>query len=124
MRKRHVKDQHLRLLIIGGYGTFGGRLAELLCREERLALAIAGRSKSAALAFCRALPPGAAREALEVNRDGDMAQRIEEINPHIVVDASGPFQAYGGDPYRVVKAALEPMGFAVAPRTSAASGCL
>ena len=101
-----MKDQHLRLLIIGGYGTFGGRLAELLCREERIALVIAGRSKSAALALCHALPPGAAREALAVDRDGDVAWLIEKVNPDIVVDASGPFQAYGKAPYRVVKAAL------------------
>lgn len=101
-----MKDQHLRLLIIGGYGTFGGRLAELLCREERIALVIAGRSKSAALDFCHVLPPGALREALALNRDRDVARQIQKINPHIVVDASGPFQAYGEDPYRVVKAAL------------------
>ena len=101
-----MKNQHLRLLIIGGYGTFGGRLAELLCREQRIALVIAGRSKSTALALCHALPPGAAREALAVDRDRDVARQVEKINPNIVVDASGPFQAYGEDPYRVVKAAL------------------
>lgn len=101
-----MNDQRLRLLIIGGYGTFGGRLAELLCRERRVSLVIAGRSESAALAFCDALPPGATREALAVDRDRDVARRIEKVNPDIVVDASGPFQAYGKDPYRVVKAAL------------------
>ena len=81
-------------------------MAELLCRERRVSLVIAGRSKSAALAFCHAIPPGAAREALAVDRDGDVARRIEKVNPDIVVDASGPFQGYGEDPYRVVKAAL------------------
>ena len=101
-----MNDQRLRLLIIGGYGTFGGRLAELLCREERIALVIAGRSKSAALAYCHALPPGALREALALDRDRDVARQIQKISPHIVVDASGPFQAYGEDPYRVVEAAL------------------
>ncbi|MDE0455554.1 MAG: DUF4166 domain-containing protein [Gammaproteobacteria bacterium] len=101
-----MNDQRLRLLIIGGYGTFGGRLAELLCRERQVSLVIAGRSKSAALAFCHALPPGATREALAVDRDRDVARRIEQVNPDIVVDASGPFQAYGEDAYRVVKVAL------------------
>ena len=47
-----------------------------------------------------------AREALAVDRDGDVARRIEKVNPDIVVDASGPFQSYAKDPYRVVKAAL------------------
>lgn len=101
-----MNDQRLRLLIIGGYGTFGGRLAELLCRERRVSLVIAGRSKSAALAFCHALHPGATREALAVDRNRDVARRIEKVNADIVVDASGPFQAYGENPYRVVKAAL------------------
>ena len=96
----------LRVLIIGGYGTFGGRLAELLCRNEALSLVIAGRSVSGAQAFCSDLPPGASRKALALDRDRDVEGRIREVSPDIVVDASGPFQAYGDDPYRVVKAAL------------------
>jgi len=32
-----VQD-HLSLLIVGGYGTFGGRIVELLESEPRLAL--------------------------------------------------------------------------------------
>lgn len=105
-REVSTPNSYLRVLIIGGYGTFGGRLAELLCRNEALSLAIAGRSKSGALAFCDALPRGASREALALDRDRDVEGRISEIGPDIVVDASGPFQAYGDDPYRVVKAAL------------------
>ena len=34
----------LKVLIIGRYGTFGGRLAKLLADEYRLILLIAGRS--------------------------------------------------------------------------------
>ena len=97
----------LRVLIVGGYGTFGGRLAELLCRDEALSLVIAGRSESGARAFCRDLPPGASREALALDRDRDVEGAIREAAPDIVVDASGPFQAYGDDPYRVVRAALD-----------------
>ena len=41
----------LRVLILGGYGTFGGRLAELLAGDIRLALLIAGRSEEKAVAF-------------------------------------------------------------------------
>ena len=98
----------MRVLIVGGYGTFGGRLAELLCREPALTLFIAGRSKQKASAFCEQLPAGADREALacDRDRDRDMARILEESAPDIVVDASGPFQAYGGDPYRLVKAAV------------------
>lgn len=101
-----MTDTTLRVLIIGGYGTFGGRLAELLCHEQAISLTIAGRSESSAQAFCKELPPGGSREALALDRDGNVKGRISEVGPDIVVDASGPFQAYGHDPYRVVKAAL------------------
>ncbi len=36
----------LKVLILGGYGTFGGRLARLLADEDRLTLIIAGRSRA------------------------------------------------------------------------------
>ena len=41
-----------RILIIGGYGTFGGRLVQLLADETRLTLIVAGRSREKADAFC------------------------------------------------------------------------
>ena len=34
----------MKLLIVGGYGTFGGRLVDLLKNESRLELLVAGRS--------------------------------------------------------------------------------
>jgi hypothetical protein len=101
-----VTESGLKVLILGGYGKFGGQLAELLCDETRLTLIIAGRSAQKASAFCEKLPPGAGRLAEAVDRNGDIVSRLKEIAPDIVVDASGPFQAYGRDPYRVVKAAL------------------
>ncbi len=96
----------LRVLILGGYGAFGGRLAHLLCDDPRLTLVIAGRACAKAEAFCAALPGEAARAAAEVDRDGDVAAAVAALAPQVVVDASGPFQAYGTDPYRVVRAAL------------------
>jgi hypothetical protein len=96
----------LKILILGGYGTFGGRLAKLLADEERLTLLIAGRSKQRAAEFCNALPARAEVLALAFDRDGDVEAQMRAIKPDIVVDASGPFQFYGADPYRVVRAAL------------------
>ena len=49
----------LKVLILGGYGTFGGRLAQLLADEERLTLIVAGRSLAKAQAFCTSLRPAA-----------------------------------------------------------------
>jgi hypothetical protein len=96
----------LRVLIVGGYGVFGGRLAGLLADEARLTLIIAGRSPSKAQAFCEALPPGAGREAAQFDRDGDLATQLSALKPDVVVDASGPFQVYGDEPYRLVQASI------------------
>src|SRR5215470_7207553 len=96
-----------KILILGGYGTFGGRLARLLADEPRLTVLIAGRSLAKAKAFCASLGQAAATmRPVELNRDGDVAPQLRALKPDIVVDASGPFQAYGTDPYRVVEAAL------------------
>jgi len=96
----------LRVLIVGGYGNFGLRLATLLAPDPRLALVIAGRSRDKAAAACAGLPQGAAREAAAFDRDGDVAAALRAIAPDLVVDASGPFQEYGAAPYRVVEACL------------------
>lgn len=96
----------MKILIIGGYGTFGGRLAQLLADDERLTLLIAGRSKQKAEAFCKQLTSKANKVPLLFDRDGDVESQILNINPTLVVDATGPFQIYGEDPYRVIKACI------------------
>jgi hypothetical protein len=98
--------RRLKVLILGGYGAFGGRLAELLSDEPRLTLVIAGRSKAKAQAFCARLHGAASQKAMSLDRDRALAAQLAEISPDVVVDASGPFQAYGEDPYRVAGAAL------------------
>jgi hypothetical protein len=96
----------LKVLILGGYGTFGGRLAQLLANEAGVTLLIAGRSRDKAVAFCASLPAGAESQPLAFDRDGDVETQIAPIAPDLIVDATGPFQSYGDDPYRVVKACL------------------
>ena len=95
----------VRVLILGGYGTFGGRLAHLLGGTPGLELIIAGRSLEQAERFCAALPGN--RRAARVDRNGNLKQQIAALAPDILVDASGPFQAYGHAPYRVVEVTLE-----------------
>ena len=93
------------VLILGGYGTFGGRLAHLLASEPRLRLLIAGRSRDKAERFCDVFPVPATVAPIAFDRDGDVEMQLREAAPDLVVDASGPFQAYG-DAYRVVRACL------------------
>lgn len=98
--------QPITLLIIGGYGTFGGKLARLLCDEPALTIIVAGRSFAKANAFCQQLQGAATIEAQCVDRNGDLDTYFEALHPDIVVDASGPFQTFKERPYRVVEAAI------------------
>jgi hypothetical protein len=100
-------DGGLTVLIVGGYGTFGGRLGQLLQDEARLTLIVAGRSLDKARAWCA--DRGQARAMLvpaAFDRGGDLDAQIAALAPDILVDASGPFQAYGERPYRVIEACL------------------
>jgi len=96
----------MNILILGGYGTFGGRLAHLLAEDGRLTLWLAGRSIQKAKTFCEGLPSGARKVPVFFDRNADVEVQIREIKPDVVVDAMGPFQVYGEDPYRVVKACI------------------
>src|SRR5215470_8267407 len=101
-----MTSRSLKVLILGGYGTFGGRLAQLLADADGLTLVIAGRSRTKAEAFCAQLRSAAEAVPAAFERDGDIEQQLRTIAPDIVVDATGPFQSYGDDPYRVVRAAV------------------
>jgi hypothetical protein len=98
----------MKVLIIGGYGTFGSRLARLLVNQSQLTLLIAGRSIKQAQGLCKQLNSNAATVLpLYFDRnDSEIEDRLRSIQPDLVVDATGPFQSYGKDPYRVVKACL------------------
>ncbi|WP_316013827.1 DUF4166 domain-containing protein [Roseobacter sp. HKCCA0434] len=87
-----------RVLILGGYGVFGGRLARLLLADGH-DVTVAGRSIDKARRFCRRW--GGRPLALDRFGPLDAFEGVE-----VVVDASGPFQATGDDPYRAARAAL------------------
>lgn len=92
----------LRVLVLGGYGVFGGRLARLLAGTEGLALVIAGRSRAKAEAFAA----GLGAEAAVFDRDRAPGRQLAALAPDLVIDATGPFQAYGDAPYALVEAAI------------------
>ncbi|TGT65881.1 SDR family NAD(P)-dependent oxidoreductase [bacterium M00.F.Ca.ET.159.01.1.1] len=98
----------MKLLIVGGYGTFGGRIVQLLENEPRLELLVAGRSLGKAEAYCKGRGATRARLApVMFDRDGDLRTQLTGMRPDIVVDASGPFQAYGEGRYRLVEACID-----------------
>ena len=95
----------MKILILGGYGVFGGRLAELLADVPDLDLLICGRDLGRATRFCAAYQ-GAARVYPHALDRRDIAAALDSLGPDLVVDASGPFQDYGADGYRVVAACI------------------
>ncbi|CTQ48311.1 SDR family oxidoreductase [Jannaschia donghaensis] len=81
-----------RVLLIGGTGVFGSRLATGLRKQPGVVVRVAGRG---------------ADNDVRLDCDApDLAARIAAEEPDIVIDAAGPFQTYGDDPYRVARAAI------------------
>ena len=75
-----------RILIIGGYGTFGGRLVQLLADETRLTLIVAGRSREKADALALGpLRAGVGANDLDDSRHEQAAEK--QRNQHARGDA-------------------------------------
>lgn len=95
----------MKILILGGYGVFGGRLAELLSDVPAIELLICGRDLSRAQAFCSRYKGRARVRPLALDRAG-IAAGLHSQKPDLVVDASGPFQDYGTNRYGVITACI------------------
>lgn len=96
----------MTILILGGYGVFGGRLAELLSDIPGIELIICGRDLSRAEAFRLRFKGQARLRALALDR-ADIVDGLRTQRPDLVIDASGPFQDYGTDRYRVISACID-----------------
>ena len=97
----------LRILIVGGYGTFGERLVQLMEEEPRLTLLVAGRSLERARACCaRHAHAAATLVPTTFERAQEDPQPLAALAVDLVVDASGPFQAYGAQRYRLIEHCL------------------
>ncbi|KDA00472.1 hypothetical protein HPO_00545 [Hyphomonas polymorpha PS728] len=92
-----------RILIIGGYGVFGGRLARALVRAGYTDVVVAGRNLAAAEAFCR--EAGGTPAQLDTDTE-DFSAQVAALAPAILIDAAGPWQAYGNAPYAIAQAAI------------------
>jgi saccharopine dehydrogenase-like NADP-dependent oxidoreductase len=86
--------QPKRVLIIGGYGNFGGFITEQLSGDTNLDLIVAGRSPEKARTFAAKFP---SVEAAMVDVGKDIAGTLSDIGPDIVIHTSGPFQGQGYD---------------------------
>ena len=89
----------MKVLLIGGTGVFGSRLARLLIRDEHH-VTLAARNR----ARVQALASELGCDAITLDRDGDLSG---VVGFDVVIDAAGPFHTHGPDPYRLARAALK-----------------
>lgn len=88
----------MKVLVLGGYGVFGERVARLLVRDGK-EVTIAGRNGGKAAALAASL--GCA--SVLMDRQGDLELLVQY---QVLLDAAGPFHAYGHNPYRLPRAAI------------------
>ncbi len=81
-----------RVLIIGGYGTFGTYIARRLASNKGLRLIIAGRSREQANQMASSLPAANPAVSAALDIRGKLDRALEVLAPDIVLHTSGPFQ--------------------------------
>jgi hypothetical protein len=80
----------MKVLILGGYGNFGKRIARLLTRKG-VAITIAGRDSAKAIAFAKVLPSELVNIAV-FDVKADLPSQLEILKPLVVINTCGPFQ--------------------------------
>ena len=83
----------MKALILGGYGNFGKRIADLLTRKG-VPVVIAGRDRAKAEAAAKGLPPALADYAA-FDAKSDLLRQLPTFRPGIVINTCGPFQNSG-----------------------------
>ncbi len=96
----------MKILVLGGYGVFGGRLIELLLDVPDLEIIVSGRNQQKAEEFC-GLHHGAATLIPRALERSDIGTALSILAPDVVIDASGPFQGYGENRYIVINACID-----------------
>ena len=95
-------ERTLTTIIVGGSGVFGSRLADGLVGDGFTDVVIAGRDLDRAQAVADAL--GTRAVTLDISAS-DLDSQLSALHPWLVIDAAGPFQAYGG--YPLAEAAIK-----------------
>lgn len=91
------------VLVLGGYGFFGGRISEVLARDGSIHLLIGGRDLDKARAKAEGM---GLQEDQAVAIDAaapDLASRMQQLCIDTVIHTAGPFQ---GQNYAVAEAAI------------------
>lgn len=91
----------VRILVLGGYGTFGSFICRTLSETAGLTVIVAGRSLEKARALVAELP---AAEAERIDVTEPPGPALVRVRPDIVIHTSGPFQDQS---YAVAEACID-----------------
>ncbi len=83
-----------KILILGGYGNFGGRISRALAKSG-VSIIIAGRSEEKAATITKKLKkeyPEASIEIAIFDANKNLSQQLKSIKPIVVINTCGPFQ--------------------------------
>lgn len=102
-----MKKIEKRVVILGGYGNFGKRIAESLSVLSGIKIIIAGRSIHKAQDMCQKLSLLGVDASLESAfidiHTPEFIQTLRALSPDLVIHTGGPFQ---GQDYRVASACI------------------
>ena len=95
-----------RVVVLGGYGNFGARIARTIARDPAIAVTVVGRdpTRAADMAAAIALECGQRVDAAAFDVTArDIAMRLRALEPNLVICTCGPYQSRD---YGVARAAL------------------
>jgi saccharopine dehydrogenase-like NADP-dependent oxidoreductase len=96
---------NFRVLVLGGYGHFGGRICRALATDANIELIVAGHNLAAAQASAAQLQPGggAAEAAVVDHTAANLEPRLCELRVDLAIHTGGPYQ---GQDYHVAQACI------------------
>jgi hypothetical protein len=99
-----MTESRTRVLLLGAYGFFGGRIATALARNPQVQLVLAARDlqKATALAYQLGLTSDHARRADAT--DPRFGSWMRKLGINVLIHTAGPYQ---GQDYTVARAAIE-----------------
>lgn len=96
-----------KIIILGGYGNFGKRIAKSLSRHKNITLYLAGRDPHKAETICQQLSKTSDNVKIRPLKMDIHSSQFEteliKLSPDLVIHTSGPFQAQD---YRVPEACI------------------